>query len=170
MDPNFEVKSGKCKGNNEINMYGPFNITVSRWTGARASGAGGTTDDTRLKVCEFTFSLDNHYCRPEKCSLKYTPDMNKQARLDEFARTQSMCKLDCCDNPMQRVSRISKSSFDPTIQIAGHNCRAWYLQVLPIIQAVSSLETGTYIGAQQSQCHADSAMDACPSKKARRRV
>ena len=179
-DPNFVVMNGTCKGNNEDFMYGPLNLTFARYAVAtntkmfleksshfkQESDGGGIMKMER--VCDFTFTLDNHICRPAACEGDRTKRTLRGIQAEELkwqtCADGSKSKQDCCDPANVAVARMTSSSQDtitPGRQKPGHNCRAWYLSTLPYVQSLVSGLIAQYTGQLQMRCHRDKAIGKC---------
>ena len=169
--PNFVVSNGTCKGNNEDLMYGPFNITVVRYAYSSARDVRYKTPVSNGitaimdRVCEFTFVIDNHICRPDSCEPDRTKFGSSKGIATEELKSQrctlDKTKYDCCNPANLAVSRMTAAYQDPAKQKDGHDCRAWYTTGLPVVQSFVGLVVASMTSLKQRTCHSDAAVKRC---------
>merc|ERR1712146_147799 len=92
---------------------------------------------TGKEVCSFSFTGDSFYC--------YNRQMN------------------CCSNWAYSQPRFTTSDYQPAKQQPGHNCKAWYLASLQLVQAIWTV--GTAAAHIQSMISAKCFTERCESSE-----
>ena len=141
-------------------MYGPLTLKMGR-----IQNYMDLDGLKRKRVCSFSFTIDNHICRPERCEVKFGKQDTLRDMKKRGEKNWANCEVDCCDPSSLAVHRVTSSFQNPEEQEEGHNFQAWYLSSLPIVQEATGVVSAMYVSKLQAKCHTDKMKKYCAARK-----